>query len=103
MRVKFNEVTAAEAIPELHAHIDGHEHEMRKQVVVLRKFREHRRVTQRELSVVLGVAQSNVSRAEHVDYPRVSTVRRFIEALGGELVLQARIDGEIIDLLVLAH
>ncbi|HEY8283110.1 MAG TPA: helix-turn-helix transcriptional regulator [Chloroflexota bacterium] len=76
---------------------------MREQILVLQELREHRKVTQHELAEALGVAQSNISRIEHQDDPQVSTVRRFVEALGGELVLQARIGGETIDLLTLAE
>ena len=59
--------------------------------MLLQKLREHQRVTRRELAEALGVAQSNISRIEHEDDPHVSTIRKFVEALGGELVLQAKI------------
>ncbi len=65
----------------------------------LRRLREHERVTQRELAAALGVSQVNISRIEHEDDPQLSTMRRFIEALGGELIVQARIGDEVIDLL----
>lgn len=55
-----------------------------------------------ELAEALGMAQSNSSRIEHEDDPQVSTIRKFVEALGGELVLQAKIGEETIDLLALA-
>jgi predicted transcriptional regulator len=101
---KFNEAAAAaETNPERRARIDAYEREMREQMLVLRKLREHQRVTQHELSIALGVAQSNISRIEHEDDPQISTVRRFVEALGGELVLQARIGDETIDLLALVR
>ena len=101
---KFNEIAAEiEANPERRARVDAYEREMREQILVLRELREHKRVTQQELSEALGVAQSNISRIEHQDDPQVSTVRRFGEALGGELILQARIGDETIDLLALAE
>ncbi len=99
----FNEIAAEiEANPERRARVDAYEREMRAQMLLLQKFREHRKVTQHELAAALGVAQSNVSRIEHEDDPQVSTVRKFVEALGGELVLQAKIGDEMIDLLALA-
>ncbi|MDQ6602029.1 MAG: helix-turn-helix transcriptional regulator [Chloroflexota bacterium] len=99
----FNEIAAEiEANPDRRARVDGYEREMREQVLLLQKLREHRKVTQHELADALGVAQSNISRIEHEDDPQVSTVRKFVEALGGELVLQAKIGDEMIDLLVLA-
>jgi len=60
---------------------------------------QNQHVTQQELATALGVSQVNVSRIERADEPQLSTMRRFIEALGGELIVQARIDGETFDLL----
>lgn len=65
----------------------------------LARLRQNQRVTQQELAAALGVSQVNVSRIERADEPQLSTIRRFIEALGGELVVQARIGDETIDLL----
>jgi len=59
----------------------------------LRSFRE---VTQEELADRLGVAQSNVSRAERREDMRVSTLRDIVQALGGELDLLARFPGEVV-------
>ena len=99
----FNEIAAEiEANPERRARVDAYERETREQMLLLQKLREHRKVTQHELAEALGVAQSNISRVEHEDDPQVSTVRKFVEALGGELVLQAKIGDEMIDLLTLA-
>lgn len=99
----FNEIAAEiEANPERRARVDAYEREMRDQIMLLQKLREHQKVTQHELAAALGVAQSNISRIEHEDDPQVSTIRKFVEALGGELVLQAKIGDEVIDLLALA-
>ena len=99
----FNEIAAEiEAHPDRRARIDAYERELREQMLLLQKLREHQKVTQHELAEALGVAQSNISRIEHEDDPHVSTIRTFVEALGGELVLQARIGDETIDLLALA-
>ncbi len=65
----------------------------------LAQLRRRHEITQEELAAALGVSQVNVSRIEHEDDPQLTTLRRFIEALGGELIVQARIDGETIDLL----
>ncbi len=63
------------------------------------RLRQNQRVTQQELATAIGVSQVNISRIEREDEPQLSTMRRFIEALGGELIVQARIDGETFDLL----
>lgn len=65
----------------------------------LARLRQHQHVSQQELAAALGVSQVNVSRIERGDDPQLSTIQRFIEALGGELIVQARIGDETIDLL----
>jgi transcriptional regulator with XRE-family HTH domain len=65
----------------------------------LAQLRRRHEISQQDLAAALGVSQVNVSRIERANEPQLSTMRRFIEALGGELIVQARIDGEIIDLL----
>jgi transcriptional regulator with XRE-family HTH domain len=63
------------------------------------QLRRRKELTQEELAAVLGVSQENVSRIERAGEPQIDTLRRFVEALGGELIVQARIDGEVYDLL----
>jgi predicted transcriptional regulator len=46
-------------------------------------------VTQVELADVLGVRQPNVSRIERQEDLFVSTLRQYVEALGGRLELTA--------------
>lgn len=58
----------------------------------LRRLREIRRMTQEELARRLDVKQATVSKLEHREELYVSTLRRVIEALGGELELVARFD-----------
>ena len=69
----------------------------------LAQLRRRKEITQQELAAALGVSQVNVSRIERADEPQIETLRRYIEALGGELIVQARIDGEIFDLLAGAN
>lgn len=56
-------------------------------------MREVLAVTQEELAARLGKRQPTVSRIERQGDARVSTVRAYIEALGGELELRARFPG----------
>lgn len=65
----------------------------------LMQLRRRREITQQELAAALGVSQVNISRIEHEDEPQLSTMRRFVEALGGELIVQVRIGDETFDLL----
>lgn len=66
----------------------------------LNRLRAHQRVTQQEFAAALGTAQANVSLVEAEGDPQLSTVRQFVEALGGTLIVQAKIGDETIDLLV---
>ncbi|MGD9714933.1 MAG: XRE family transcriptional regulator, partial [Thermomicrobiales bacterium] len=55
----------------------------------LSETREHKRLTQQDVADRLGVSQANVSRIEHEDDLYLSTLRDYVEALGGELQLKA--------------
>jgi DNA-binding XRE family transcriptional regulator len=57
---------------------------------LLRRLRETRRVSQEELATTLGVNQSAVSKMERRTDMNISSLRKLIEALGGELELLAR-------------
>ena len=57
--------------------------------LALAELRQGRDVTQTDLAKVLGVSQTNVSRIEHESDLYVSTLRAYVEALGGELELRA--------------
>jgi len=67
-------------------------------VMALAELRAQRQVTQRELADALDVTQSNVSRVEHEDDLYLSTLRSYVEALGGELQLRAVFEDGTVDL-----
>jgi transcriptional regulator with XRE-family HTH domain len=56
----------------------------------LRAIRAQLGKTQAELAEALGSSQSRVSDLERPGDHRLSTLRRYVEALGGELSLVAR-------------
>lgn len=56
----------------------------------LRQLREWKGVTQVELRARAGIAQSEISQSERRSDHRVSNLRRYVEALGGEVVVVAR-------------
>ena len=57
--------------------------------LALAEAREQRNVTQKDIAEVLGVTQANVSRIEREDDVYLSTLRKYVEALGGRLELSA--------------
>ena len=56
----------------------------------LHAVRELAGKTQADVAQATGMSQSEVSRAEHRDDHLLSTLRRYVEALGGELEVTAR-------------
>lgn len=57
----------------------------------LAQVRADRQMTQRELAEELQVSQNRVSQIENgqVDRAQVATLRRYVEALGGTLTIEA--------------
>ena len=60
--------------------------------VGLYELRRELKVSQVDLAEQLDVTQSAVSRFEHGVDPRLSTLRDYIEGLGGQLEVRARFD-----------
>jgi predicted transcriptional regulator len=55
----------------------------------LRKIRELIGITQKEMAKKLKIEQGTLSRAERSADPKLSTLRRYVEALGGEIEVRA--------------
>lgn len=59
--------------------------EMRR-IVALNQLREELNVSQTELAAAMGVKQPTLAKIEQPDNdPRLSTLKRYVAALGGEL------------------
>ena len=58
--------------------------------VSLRDLREKLGITQSDMAEACGISQPEISRMEMRKNHRVSTVLRFVEALGGELKVIVR-------------
>jgi len=62
----------------------------------LDKMRKARDLTQTDLAHRMGVAQSEISKIEGRSDLYLSTLRQYVESLGGELVLRAEFpEGDI--------
>jgi transcriptional regulator with XRE-family HTH domain len=64
------------------------------QALTLADLRRFRGLTQVELAAASGMDQSELSKAERRSDHRVSTLRLYVEALGGELEIFARFGSE---------
>ena len=60
----------------------------------LRTLREATGLTQEELAQRIAISQSQLSKLERREDHRISTIRRYVAALGGELEIVAVVDGK---------
>lgn len=66
--------------------------------LVLGEIRERRNLSQADLANVLGTSQARVSQLENQTDLYLSTLKRYVVALGGELEVTAVFDGERIEI-----
>ena len=64
----------------------------------LAQVREQRGASQQKVASALNVTQANVSRIEHEEDVYLSTLRGYVEALGGKLEVQAVFPDVVISL-----
>jgi predicted transcriptional regulator len=64
--------------------------------LALADLRRQRGLRQEDVADRLGVHQSNISRLEQSDDPFISTLERYVKALGGRLELRAVFDDEAV-------
>lgn len=62
---------------------------LRRQISLLKALRERLGLSQQELSEILETSQSNVSKIEARDDPRLSVIRKLVEHQGGRLKIVA--------------
>ena len=90
-----------ETKPQAKARFDVVLAEIRDRQATLRRLREARSMTQSTVAELLGMDQSEVSRLEHRSDMLMSTLKRFVEATGGEMhVVVDYPDGGPVELLV---
>lgn len=62
--------------------------------LTLRELREELGCSQRELGEILDINQAAVSKLERRSDMRLSTLREFVQALGGELEISVKLPGK---------
>jgi predicted transcriptional regulator len=87
MAKNFNELRAKMS-PESRARVEARVKEAIRQMPLV-ELRAAREMTQESLSRELGVPQSNISKMERRTDMYLSTLRSYIEAMGGRLELRA--------------
>lgn len=96
MARNFNELRQKMS-PQRQARVDG----MARQMMVdmlLAQIRQEAGLTQNDVADALGIKQPTLSKLESQDDMQISTLRRIIHALGGELELVAKMPGGTIRL-----
>ena len=79
--------------PERRARIEANADAKHKQYLALKELRRARNMTQVQLAEVLGIQQASVAKMEKGGDVMLSTLRRFIEAMGGKLEIVATMPG----------
>ena len=69
-----------------------------QRVRLLQDLRSKRKVTQEDLADRLGVKQPTISKLERREDVNLSTLRRYVEALGGELRVTAKFSDGAVEL-----
>lgn len=77
----------AKRSPESRARIEARTAEIRQEIT-LAKLREELKMSQTQLAAALGVKQPSIVKMEKVENdPKLSTLKRYVTALGGKLTL----------------
>jgi predicted XRE-type DNA-binding protein len=97
-RRPFRELAAqVTSTPEGRQRVDDYRRLM-DAVMTLYRLREERGLTQVEVADILEVTQGNISRLEHASDLYLSTLSRYVEALGGHLELTAVFPDQVVSL-----
>lgn len=82
-----------ELSPERRARVEARGRELIREEMTLQALRRQLEITQDELAERLDVRQGNVSKVEKRSDMMISTLRSYVEALGGTLELVAHMPG----------
>ena len=63
--------------------------ELHDEYMTLQEIRKHQYITQKDMAKLLGINQENVSRMERRKDMHLSTIKEYIEALGGKIEINA--------------
>ncbi|MGE8386238.1 XRE family transcriptional regulator [Pseudomonas putida] len=82
-----------ELSPERRARVEARGLELIREEMTLQALRRQLQITQDELAERLDIRQGNVSKVEKRSDMLISTLRSYVEALGGTLELVAHVPG----------
>jgi|GEM_PF-959365 len=74
--------------------------QLREEYMTLQEILKSHNITQESMAKLLRIKQENVSRMEHREDMRLSTLKDYIEALGGKIQISAVFpDNQVINIL----
>lgn len=79
--------------PERQARIEANADRTHAQYLALKELRRARAMTQVQIAEILGIQQASVAKIEKSGDMMLSTLSRFIEAMGGKLEIVATMPG----------
>ena len=98
---KWSEVKCARLEPEqIQAVAQQAQSELDRLEMNLSELLEKTGLTQEQLVAALDISQSQISRMEYREDHLLSTLRRYVQALGGEIEVIARVNDKQIKLTV---
>ena len=63
-----------------------------RQTIALHQLREELNISQTEMAAAMGIKQPTLAKMEQADNdPRLSTLKRYVAALGGELSIDVKL------------
>ena len=80
--------------PDRRARIGARAEKINQEYLTLKELRSHMELTQTVLARNMGVAQATIAQLEQRNDIHVSTLRKYIEALGGTLSIIADMPGQ---------
>ena len=80
--------------PDRRARIEARVDEIHQEYLTLKKLRSHMELTQTALALNMGVTQATIAQLEQRNDIHVSTLRKYVEALGGTLSIIADMPGQ---------
>jgi len=78
--------------------IEAHTQALITEYELLKALRKDCNVSQEALASLMGIRQGSLSKIENQDDMLLSTLRKYVEALGGELEVKVRFGGKEVTL-----
>lgn len=88
MGKKFSDLVK-QMSPESQKRIKEKADKLRKEYMLLRELREKLNLTQEQMAFLLDITQSTVSKTENFTDMHISTLQKFVNAMGGDLRIYA--------------